>query len=109
MKHREYYTAYVEFENGKSLQIPGYNMNRRIETLEEAKECVKMQQKAYAKKDMTRTYADGTKVKLSYSDIHNLKYVIQRHVEDYEIVDEFSTTNIFDDNGKKITEESISL
>lgn len=109
MKHREYYTAYVEFEDGKSLQIPGYNMKGRIETLEEAKERVKMQQRAYARKDITRIYEDGTKVRVSYSDIYNLKYVIQRHIEDYEVIDEFSTTKIFDDNGKKITEESISL
>lgn len=108
MKHREYYTAYVEVED-KTMQILGFNMKRRFKTLEEVKQAIEEQQKRFARKDMTRIYEDGTKVRLSYSDIHNLKYVIQRHVEDYEIVDEFSTTKIFDDNGKKITEESISL
>lgn len=109
MKHREYFTAYVEFEDGKTMAIPSSNMKRRIDTLEEAKERVKMQQRAYARKDMTRTYADGTKVRLSYSDIHNLRYVIQRHIEDYEIVDEFTTTKTINDNEKDIKEEAINL
>lgn len=109
MKHREYFTAYVEFEDGKAMSIMGDKMKRRFETLEETKDAIEKLQRSYARKNMTRTYADGTKVRLSYSDIHNLRYVIQRHIEDYEIVDEITTTKTINDNEKDIKEEAIRL
>lgn len=85
-KTREYYSAFVEFEDGACMDLgfvtKGYN--RRLATYEQALEVIAITKRGYSKKDMKRTYSDGTYEWLSYNDQHNLKYIIEKHCDTYE-------------------------
>lgn len=86
MKKREFYYAYVEFEDGNCMNLgmatKGYN--RYLDTYEQAQEVIAIAKRNYSKKDMKRTYADGTYEYLSYNDRYNLKYTIEKHYDQYE-------------------------
>ena len=86
MKKREFYYAYVEFEDGNCMNLGAVtrDYNRYLKTYEQAQEVIAIAKRNYSKKDMKRTYADGTYEYLSYNDQHNLKYIIEKHYDEYE-------------------------
>ena len=85
-KTREFYSAFVQFEDGGCIDLgsvtKGYK--RRLATYEQALEVIAITKRGYSKKDMKRTYPDGTYEWLSYNDQHDLKYFIEKHYDTYE-------------------------
>ena len=84
MKRREYYNAFVDNGEGMCLYLTNGNCKRNFKTYEEAMEAVSKAKYNYSKKDMKRTYPDGSYEWLSYNDQHNMKYYIEKHYDEYE-------------------------
>ena len=85
-KTRKFYYVIVKFDDGREMIIRNGKGKSRIETYEEAKEVLALQRKNYRKKDMKRTYNDGSYEWLSYNDLHNLTYYIEEHYDEYEVL-----------------------
>lgn len=85
-KTKEFYSAFVEFDDGGCMDLgfatKGYK--RKLDTYEQALEVIAIAKHNYSKKDMKRTYPDGSYEWLSYNDQHNLKYFIEKHYDTYE-------------------------
>ena len=93
-KTQEFYSAYVEFEDGACVNLGGMTLGykRKLDTYEKALELIAKAKKDYSKKDMKRTYPDGSYEWLSYNDRHNLKYFIEKHYDTYEVLYEEECT-----------------
>lgn len=85
-KTQEFYSAFVEFEDGACMNLGSSTIGykRKLDTYEQALELIAKAKKDYSKKDMKRTYPDGSYEWLSYNDRHNLKFFIEKHCDTYE-------------------------
>ena len=86
METRTFYNAFVHFEDGTQMFLTTGNFKRNFKTYEEAMQAIEKAKYNYSKKDMKRTYADGSYVWLSYNDQHDLKYSIEKHYDEYEVL-----------------------
>ena len=115
MKKLNYYTAIEEITNeeGKKCRIRVSagredNFTSEFKTIEEVKRAIDRIYKARQRKDITRTYADGTRKLLSQTEINDIRYIIRKHYEEIaevEISDHPRTYN----EDKKIEQEEISM
>lgn len=94
MKKLNYYTAIEEMidESGKKWCIPvsgtrEQDFKRSFKTIEEVKIAINHIYKARQRKDITRTYADGTTKRLSQTDIYDFRYIIRKHYEEIEEIE----------------------
>lgn len=112
MKKLNYYTAIeISYMDGKEYRM---SLNKKMEngdwtshfkTLEEAKQQIEYDHMKRQHKDTTRTYADGSKVKLSFNDKYDLKYIIRKHYEEIEEVDEYDFPKTYHEEEKPTNEE----
>lgn len=92
-KTKEFYSAFVQFEDGcMDLGFTTKGYKRKLDTYEQALDVIAIAKSNYSKKDMKRTYPDGSYEWLSYNDRHNLKYFIEKHYDTYEVLYEEECT-----------------
>ena len=103
-----YYTASVTIDNDCCLCVMGPKFQRHFKSYEAAKEAIDKDFKSRSTKDLTRQYKDGSKVILSFAQLHNLQYDIEKHVD--EITNPFTQLHIGGyEETKSNYEESINL
>lgn len=109
---RHYYTGYYDTIDDKgnkySLVITDEHFKRHFKTLEEIKEQIKRHQKNCNRKDLTRTYEDGTQVRLSSNDTNDITYHIEEHFDEVNEVFVEEHKHTYNEKERKF-EESISL
>ena len=109
---RHYYTGYYDAinEDGRkfSLVVMGDKCNRKFKSKEELKRAIDKMLRNMSIKDRTRTYNDGTKVKLSYRDLYDIKFFIEEHFDEVNEEIVFESKRAYNEKERKF-EESISL
>lgn len=112
MKKLNYYTATCvsTWEDGKvfSMAVMGKDFTKRFKSLEDVKREIQRDLTCRQRKDMTRTYSDGTKVRLSFNDINDIKYIIEKHYEEVEEINIIESPRKYKES-KEIKEEEISI
>lgn len=112
MKKLNYYTAieitYIEGKEYKMLLRKKTNngdWTAHFKTLEEAKQQIEYDHKNRQQKDTTRTYPNGRKVRLSFNDKYDIKYIIRKHYEEIEEIDTYDFPKTYHEEEKAKDEE----
>lgn len=106
---RHYYTGYYDAidEKGErfSLVVMGEHGNRKFKSKEELQHEIDKILRNMSIKDRTRTYNDGTKVKLSYRDLYDIKFVIEEHFDEVNEEITFESKRGYNEKERKFEEE----
>lgn len=115
MKKLNYYTAIEEITNEKGETFKmmvsddkEHDFTSRFKTIEDVKRAIDKIYRARQRKDITRTYPDGTKRRLSQADIEDIKYTIRKHYEEIEEIETAEHPRTFNED-KKVEQEEMSL
>lgn len=97
-------------EEGNEFTMPitmgrEQGFKRKYSNLEDLRRDIGNDRLQGEKKNMTRTYEDGTQVKLCFNDKYESKWIIEEHFDEYEEIETYIQKRKYNEKERKFEEE----